>query len=364
MKEVKNVLVRFEMEGQGIVNFDHENQKYMFNPESGVERSSKVRNFVTPYSNVKYAKKSFSRNANGELEFSVKISSECFKHSLFRNDYVADNPAIMQNKMLMNQFMASIPGQIRGYLFTGTTQTLKRKGSISITDVLQTCNAESKIDTHTKDIDNTHPSVKTSMYAKENVGKIKYAGRGDIDLQNLQFLSCDAAYDRRAFSEDDFLMFGKMIKSNISNFTPKLGYFKLKTAATDIPEYGMEYSNEGVLFLIKEYLSRMLEVQIKRSGAYADISKVEIKLVYDMFEDTHNSTTGWIDVNRTSINNLSFNIKRCYEELDYDKSLADRISYEEEMKEAVKKDALAKAKKAEEEKKVKAKRALAKSKKN
>jgi len=336
--KVKNILVRFELEGRGVVNFDDaKNQKYMFNKENDeIKRSQKVRNLHTNDNNVTYAKKAFFRNEDGELDYKLKISSECLKKALFDRDYISDNPAVQHFKSLAYNFMGSVPGQLRGYLFT-KPENVKRKGSINITDSIQTCNAQSYLDFHTKATDRNDKSEKTSLYNSENVGDIKYSGMGNIDLKNLQFVSCDACFDRRSFNEDDFPMLKDFLSKNIKTFNSELGYFTMKNSAVDIPEYGFMYNNEDVNFLVKEYLHRLVEAEIKRKNAYTKVSKVEIKFVYDVFEDTHSNESGWIQLkSRDDIDNLSFEMEEFYEENDYDSSLEKRLAYEAEMKELVK----------------------------
>lgn len=332
--KVKNVLVRFEMEGRGIVNFDHSSQKFMFIDEgNGVERSRQIKSLSSKNDNVTYAKKAFFRNEDGGLNFDLKISSECFKKALFDRDYISDNPSIMHFDSLLYNFIGSIPGQLRGYMFAGEDDVFKRKGSINVTDVIQTCNAQSYLDFHSKATNRNDEGEKTSLYASENVGDVKYSGMGNIDLKNLQFLSCDAVFDRRGFNEDKYDILKEVLSKNIKSFSSELGYHKLKNSAVDIPEFGIMYNNEDVLLLVKEYLHRLLEVEIKRKNAFAKVTKVEIKLVQDVFEDTHNSESGWVELsNRDVVDNLNFEMEDFYELVDYDKSLSDRKEYEKAMK--------------------------------
>lgn len=337
--KVKNLLVRYQIEGRGVVNFDHESQKFMFNKENNdIKQSQKIKNLGTRNNNVTYAKKSFFRNENGELDYKLKISSECLKKSLFENDYVSDNPSIMHFKSLMYNFMGSIPGQLRGYLFTSSFGVFKRKASINITDSIQTCNAQSYMDFHTKATNRNDKSEQTSLYCSENIGDITYDGIGNIDLKNLQFVSADACFDRQSFNDDDYPMLKDVIKSNIKTFDSDLGYYKMKNSAVDIPEYGFLYNNNDINFLIKEYLHRLVNVEIKRNNAYAKISKLEIKPVLDVFNDTHGNENGWLEIkNREDIDNISFDVQSFYELVDYDNALNRRLEYENKLKELLKK---------------------------
>ena len=122
--KVKQVNFKIELEGNGIVNYDAENQKFIWNRES---KEGNKNQFISGNSNNKYAKKHFYRKADGSLDYKIKISSDSLRNAIFRGDAIATNPSISHHKSLLNSFIGSTMGLVRGYMFAGNPETFKRK---------------------------------------------------------------------------------------------------------------------------------------------------------------------------------------------------------------------------------------------
>ena len=104
-------------------------------------------------------------------------------------------------------------------------------------------------------------------------------------IKELMFFSTDEIFDRMGLNPDNFPTFKKYLKTRLPKFDSELGYYVLKTDSRGIPEYGFIMNNEVLIQLVKEYLYRLLQLHIKRAGAYAQIDTVQIKYVYDPLLD-------------------------------------------------------------------------------
>lgn len=307
MKKVKNILFKLKIEGNGIVNFDSSEQKFMYN-------GTNLTNMKTIHDNTSYAKKKFYKEGDN-LSYKLSISSDCLRHNIFDGDVKIQSPNIINNEMLLYSFIASPAALLRGYLFANDKETLKRKGPLSITNAEQTCNAVSSIETFSRSgMKNTDAEqTDTSFFKKEVVGDIKYASVGFIDLMQLQFVSCDQIFDRYSFNPDMFGIYKQFLKTKFPSFESELGYFQMNGSDVEIPEYGFKLSNENIVLLVRSLFERILTLDIRKAGAFAKTTKLQYKLVYDPIEDTMDSEEGWVTIsNRNDLNAINFDVADFY----------------------------------------------------
>jgi len=326
MSKIKNVIFEFELEGVGVVNYDSNDQKFIWNRES---KNGNKNNLVSIHNNVNYSKKHIYRNENGELDYKIKISSDCLRNSIFRNDAISTNPSISHHPFLLNSFIGSVQGLIRGYMFAGKNETLKRKSPLTITPAIQTNNSVSHLEigvrSGEKIVNSDSDKGDTTLRNVETVGEMTYSGKGNINLQNLQFMSCDTVFDRYEFNADNIYILNKVLENTLPNFDSELGYYKLKSSSVNISEYGLKLNNENVLFLVKEVLKRISDISIMRNTSYANISKLRIKLVNSPLIDTYENKNGWIDINNVSdIDSLDFDVEDFYEYVEEEEALTER----------------------------------------
>lgn len=334
--KVKHLNFKIELEGNGIVNFDSGDQKFLWNRES---KSGNKNKFTSANDNNMYAKKHYYRNENGELEYKIKISSDALRNAIFKGDAIATNPNISHHKVLLNSFIGSTMGLVRGYMFAGKTETLKRKSPLTITSAIQSNNTESYMEFHSrsggKKVGDDSDKSDTTIFNKETIGEIFYDVEGSIDLQSLEFLSCDPIFDRYSFNSDDYSILKTFLTHTLPNFDGDLGYYSLKTSCVDISEYGVKLTNEQMVFLIKETLKRMLAIRIERAGAYAKLSKLRVEFVLDPIDSKKNI---FIDIkSNEDIDKLDFEIEESYVLNDELEAKEQRKVIEEAIKEELKK---------------------------
>lgn len=311
MKNVKTILLKVELKGNGIVNFDSGDQKYLWNKnasDNGQEKSL--------YDNVSFAKKRWYKE-NGKTTHKIIISSNCLRHNIFSDDVLFQSPNIMNNKNLLYSMIGSPGSLLRGYLFTQKDVTsIHRSSVLNITDAQQTNEAISSIETFARSGEKVSDENKsdTSFFKKESIGDITYEALGSIDLMQLQFISCDEIFDRLAFNPDDFEEYKKSMVTRFPDFNPTLGFYQIKNSVIELPEYGIKLSKENTVSLTKELLTRILNTNIRTSGAYAEVVKVSYKLVFDAFENKMSNKDGWVEIDQKSINDLDFEPQDYYVE--------------------------------------------------
>lgn len=310
---IKNLLLKMELEGYGLVNMDSSDQKYIidaFNIENLMGHKKD--------NNVLYAKKFFYKNETSDkINYNLKISRDVMLKNAFERDMISQTPNIVHHDAIFYSFIASPIALIRGYTFMD--ENITKSGAITLCDAEQISESISTIEVcsrsgkKNKDIDTTD----NTFFYKENVGKIKYETNGCIDLMKLQFLACDEVFGRYTFNPDKFNIFKDFLSKKMPNFKSELGYYQLISSSVNIGEYGVLLSNENILFLVKEALKRLLGINIMRKGSYAKVNSLKIKLVENPIEDTLNDEYGWIKLStEKEINELDFNSEIFYELVD------------------------------------------------
>jgi hypothetical protein len=316
--KVKNILFRLKLKGNGIVNFDSNDQRNMFLYTKYKEKMS------AEYKNVSYAKKRFYGTDNDQ-KYKLALSSGFLRHNFFITDVPYQSPNLINNEALLYSFIASPLCLLRGYLEANEVEPLKRSSALKITHAEQTCDAISHIETCSKSgLKNTDKDVTdNSFFKKEVVGKIEYEATGSIDLMQLQFVSCDQIYDRYCFNPDLFKLYKQFLKAKMNTFDSELGYYKQLQADCEIPEYGVKLNDGDIMFLVKYMFTKILEFNRQTgNGGYVKTNKLEYKLVYDAIEDTYDNEDNWVElVTREDVANIAFVPENYYSQIDLDEAI-------------------------------------------
>lgn len=348
-KKVRNILLRLKLKGHGIVNYDGGDQKWVFG-------NTELNHMKTIHNNVTYAKRNFYKNADGETTYKIKISSDCLKHSIFEKEIPFQSPNISHDETVLYSFIGSPACILRGYFHEfgkGNGAAFKRKSPFQLNDAEQILNSEgltsmSQLETFSKSgrkrTDNTiDDKADNTFFKKETVGDIEYLTQGNIDLEQLQFISTDIIFDRLAFSDDKFKLFSRFLKTRMVKFNSELGYFRMKNSINAMPERGFIFSDDDILFLVKHLFKSILDLNIRRKSASAITDGFEYKLVYTPSEDTMYDEKGWVSVkNISDIDNMNFEPENFYVQHNEEEALQLRKDIEENSK---KQDAQSSAKK-------------------
>lgn len=335
---IKSILFKLDLEGKGVVNFDSKDQKYIYSREKydGNPKSSR-------YDNVSYAKKNFYRDKEGNLVEKIKISSDCVKNAMFNDVIIAQSPNIMHHDSILYSYIASPELLVRGYMLAKNKETIKRVSALKLMDAEITNDVVSNMEIHTKTGEKTSKKneddkndVKSdnTLHYRENIGESKYSTIGGIDLDALQFVSCDLTLDRYAFNPDLFGLYKQFLSMRMDGVDElDLKYYKLTNSVVDLSEYGFLLTNEQIVFLVKQTLKRLLGINIKRRNAFAKTCGLKIKLVENPLKDTYESNDGWIEINSTEdIDSLNFDAYQFYTEVNSEEELKKRAEIEAEIK--------------------------------
>lgn len=328
MKKVKNVLLKMEFSGRGIVNFDGDDMKHRigqhYYENGGANKSS--------YKNVTYAKSVFFKDLNGNIDRKIKVSSNCLRAAIFHD---CAKPGMCFNEDILYTYLASPVNLARGCTFTGKKVTFKRKSVLNIEDAIQNNGAMPTLDTCTRsgekvsqttDVDKNTGDKDTTYFLKESVGDITYQSNGQINLMDLQFISLDNSKDRMAFNPEKQDIFKKYFDSIMPTPIEPGNYYNIIGSFDRIPEFGILISNENIVFLVKEMLKNIKTLNIYRSGGSFRCVKLQYKLVYDLFEDTRDSDDNWVTINNINdIETLSFNHEIFYEINELGENIVDMI---------------------------------------
>ena len=320
MTKVKSFLLKTKLKGFGIVNYDSNQQKWAYNQLENKEKVS--------HDNVNFAKKNWheytTKDGEKKLGYKLKISSDCLRHEIFIDDFEYQTPNLMHHAHILIASIASPASLIRGYLYTvKDVLNIKRTSALTITDASQTCNAVSMIETFSRSGVKTTDDNKadTTFFKKETVGDIEYEALGSIDLKELQFISLDKLFDRLAVESDWFTLYKELLQSKLPSFNGEPKYYQIKNSCVEIPELGVVLSNEDVVKLTKELIARLLKISIRRAKAYAKLTELYIKPVYDVLKDTAEDERGWIKIHSLEdVENINFDMQVFYEEEDTEKA--------------------------------------------
>lgn len=286
---VRSILFKTKLVGNGIVNFDSKDQKWTWNKLNGNEKVF--------HDNVSFAKKRWYKNADGTCDRKIIISSDCLRHNVFISDFTYQSPNVFAHDGLFNRMISTPASLLRGYMFASDT-TLKKKSCISISEAQQTNESVSTLDTFSRSgkkesRETTEDASDNSFFKRECIGDIEYEASGFVDLKELQFVSMSELYDRLALNPDHFEdLYRPSLEKHIGKVSER-GYYSIKNSSIPLSEYGLLLTNEQIVFLVKEFFKRLLQLNITKATAFARIKEVSIKYVKDPLKDTFDSEEGW-----------------------------------------------------------------------
>ena len=319
---VKSILFKMKIKGNGVVNYDSNDQKVIYNNTNLFHKMKAGEK--NQFGNQGYAKKSMYQ-VGENIDYKLKISSNCLRQNIFREDIPIQASQIVNDPITLISALASPGMLLRGYMLADSVNPFKRTGVLNIDSAEQTCGAVSMIETFSKSGMKNQDGATSdnTFFKKETVGNIEYSSKGTIDLMQLQYVSCDNVFDRLAFNPDLFKLYKQLLQTHMENFDSELGYFKMSTSVNDIPELGFKMTNENMVFLVKSLFERLLKLNITRAGGSAQISELVYKLVYDPIDDTFDSEDGWITLKkRADLNTIDFEAQDFFNLEDQAKAIA------------------------------------------
>lgn len=301
---LKSILFKGTIKGNGIVNYDAKDQKWMLKKYKFDEWGNALK-----FDNIKIAKHALVKTGNDEngkpqYEVRLKISSNCLRNAIFKEDHPFQNSMILHSKKLLNMSIASVGSLLRGYMFEQEGFTgLKRKSPVIITDAEQIAGGLPTIDVHStsgakKTKESEDDTSDTSLFYKETVGDVEYSFKGAINLPDLQFIPLSDTFDRMAVNPDDFeTLYKPYLERSIGSKINDPGFYMINGAVNAVPEEGVLLSQAQTAFLVKEFFKRLLSLTITRNASgYASLDGLQVKFVRDPLKDRMDDDTGWTTV--------------------------------------------------------------------
>ncbi len=266
---IKSIRFRGIIESSGIVNFDGKGAKWLIK-KAKPDCSSQL-----SHDNVKVAKHAITQTMNekGEVSLSavLKISKDCLRQGIFKDDQPSHNPGIVHAPKLFVRFLASAAGLLRGYMFAEAG--IKRKSPVYISDAVQVSNNVSTFDIGSMNApkeskETAEDSSGLSMHYKETIGGIvSYEFEGAIDLSELQFISCSEVYDRKAIDPNYLDQYLLDLKSTIGSEISGKKYYIKSTATNGLPEEGILLDEAQVKVLVEGFFKRLFDLEITRGAS-------------------------------------------------------------------------------------------------
>lgn len=292
---IKSVDFKITASGYGVVNY---NGPTSLAGDDGMEYKNHTLPKLRGYSNLtgqikakedgkEYKYKKHASDINFK-ETPLYISQNCLRHHLFKQDGLVDlkSPEFLKNK---DSLLCSLTGLMRGYVIPQTEE--KRTSALLLTDFedeLYKGNFEQMGRAGNKEKEETKSGDKKSntMFSKTTFGDTKYTGYGSISIEQLQFISLDERFGRKALHIDNHED-GKSLAEKIT------GYLKLSKSNPEIKaEYHKNYVRRGSIYkigeagillndaavdvVVNETIELIRELSIRQAKGYMVVDEVEL----------------------------------------------------------------------------------------
>lgn len=295
---IKSILFRGKIRGNGIVNFDSTDQRWILKERFPNERSA------LSHDNVKIAKHTFYKTGQTEdgkpiWQRRLCISSDCLRNAIFSGDFPFQNTTILHHPDLLIKVLGSVASLLRGYMYAAEGKpALKRKSPMMVTAAEQTSDGMSYFEVGTmsgakKTKDDEDEAGDTSLHYEEKISSVEYEFEGAIDLGELQFISFSQAYDRLAVLPDYEDEYREALSGALGSKVGEVGFYLRKGALIRTPEEGILLTQEQVAALVSEFFQRLMALHIRRAKGYAALAELEVKFVMNPVEDTFANAGGW-----------------------------------------------------------------------
>lgn len=294
---MRNLEFKLTLEGMGIVNFDaNDYQKYIF----GKMLHSSLKD------NIKVGKKYFfvedekDKDSEDVYTFKPFIDSNAVRRHLF--GHAIDGYLAKHVELFLDQ-AATWQNIVRGWVVTGqNNETVTRKSAICVTDFLldgEKMKAPNLVIGTSDSIDPlTSKRSDTSMFYVEKLGDTKWVGHGNININQLMFISASEDAGRMAIKSEYLEKYVECLSNRFGDkFDGKIGYYR--TGQSTVPEKGVLFNNVFGDYIIRKTLEAMLSLNITRAQSYAETTKLMVRILNTPF-DYESQNEGWIEIRSLS----------------------------------------------------------------
>lgn len=266
IKQIPTIKLHVTFKGQGIVNYDGKDQKQVILDTKAItlprDNQGKVRD------NLKIAKATYAIDGDGNVKRSVKVSSDCIRQAIFK---LKHNPNIVFSPVLFNDWISSKTALVRGYFFPKDGgNAASRKSPLTVLDALEVSGQISTFNVHS----NSGARSDNSLYYVEEMGETRFENDMYIDLSELKHIVLSDTYGRNSvFSDGEESLVAKL-REKYGVVTT--GFFRMDGETVEVPEYGVEISDEAVVSIVRDLIDHIKQLHIKRSNAYLECDTIEV----------------------------------------------------------------------------------------
>jgi len=203
------------------------------------------------------------------------ISQNCVRHHLFREQAYDLHYAADKN---LQKVLASITGLIRGYVVPSSQ--CKRTSPLLMEDFVdQLGNGNFEQFGQAGERDNS------SIFSKTTFGDTEYISYGSISIEQLQFISLDAKFDRASMvikvgqGEEIAEAIQTFIKTLNPDLNPKATFhpnYVRRGTIFEEGEQGILLNNEAIQALIEHTLTRITELSIRQAKSYMYVDEITV----------------------------------------------------------------------------------------
>jgi hypothetical protein len=287
---IRSILLKLTISGSGIVNFDSADQRFLWN---------RMKSGNVNHENVSFGKANYAIEGEDVVRY-PKISADCLRNAMWKYEMptMLPNVNLDNSQSLATKAIATPALLSRGYMFADFG--FRRKSPVAFTAAIAD-KTVSQIETHS----NSSPKDEKigersgiSFFGRESRGALDYRAHGTIDLVELGFISLSDVHGRISFNPDKTKEFRELLKERLGcdDDIPEPAYYKRKHDVYDLPEFGIQLTQNQIKLLLKDIINKIATINIQRTvTGSARTSELEVKLVSNPVEDLFDGD-GWLKV--------------------------------------------------------------------
>lgn len=217
------------------------------------------------------------------------VSTNCLRYHIFKKEM--PHHLGKTNKDMVENLITSLAGITRGFaLTTGYAPTVK-KSCLLLEDLVCDSNVKSNFEYFTTNSSKLD-SETGGFYSKTTVGDTKYTGYGSINIEELQFISCDGIFGRSAIDvkqgEDFAQKCADTLSSNLNKIAGLLGVnatnptaeynpcWVRKGSMMEIGEAGILLNNDAISVVVAYLMSRIQNLYIHQAKGWLSVTDLHI----------------------------------------------------------------------------------------
>jgi hypothetical protein len=294
---IKSVDFKVIAKGHGVVNYNGPINLKGKKTEYKNHTLPKLRGYTNLTGQTSEKGYEFKKEAT-DIDFKetpLYVSQNCIRHHLFRGDGLINlrSEEIAKNK---NQLICSMTGLVRGYVIPQTEE--KRTSALLLTDFVNDVNKNtgnfeqfSKSGSKKKEKTKSGEDKSSTLFSKTTFGDTEYIGYGSISIEQLQFISLDEEFGRKALVGFDNHKEGALLAEKITNYLKSLrpitearaeyhqNYVRIGSIYKT-GEAGILLNDAAIDILVNETLELIKQLSIRQAKGYMFVDEVLVDYNY------------------------------------------------------------------------------------